>query len=245
MRRTHALLLTTALIACGNAATNPIVPPPPPPGAGLKIVMLGNSLTDAWDIPGMIADLATRAGQPRPTVLAVTFANFSLEDHWNQPQSQAAVDAGDADVVVMQQGPSTLAASGADLLEWTGQWATRIRTNGGRPGLYVVWPPFGGEIDNGISNYVAAADAHDTAIYPVGQAFRSLMTSHPDLPLYLADGFHPSPHGAWLAAMIISAVIYDVDPTTLGEPFSVDISAVEATALRQAAKTAIDLYGRP
>lgn len=246
MRRTNLLLVSSALLACGSAATTPIVPPPPPPpGTSLTIVMLGNSLTAAWDIPGMVADLAVRAGQPRPAVQAVTFANFALEDHWNQPESQAAVDAGTADVVVLQQGPSTLPESGANLTEWTGKWAERIRAKGGHPGLYVVWPPLGGNIDNGIFHYETAANAHQTAIYPVGHAFRTLMGSHPDLPLRSADEFHPSPHGAWLAAMIITAVIYDADPTTFGAPFSRDITDEQAVILRQAAKAAVDAYGRP
>lgn len=246
MRRTRLLLVSAALLACGSATSNPIVPPPPPPGSGaLKIVMLGNSLTDAWDIPGMVADLAVRAGHPRPTVQAITYANFSLEDHWNLPESGNAVDSGDPDVVVMQQGPSTLPSSGAHLEEWTGRWAERIRAAGARPGLYVVWPPLGDNIDNGIFHYVEAANAHETAIYPVGHAFRSLLGSNPELPLREADEFHPTPFGAWLAAMIIAGVIYDADPTTFGAPFSRDIGDADAAILRQAAKAAVDAYGRP
>lgn len=245
MRRNMILPVIIALLACGGTTNGPSLPPPPPPEDGLTIVMLGNSLTEAWDIPGMIADLAVRSGAPRPTVRAVTFANFSLEDHWGMEQSQAAVDEGDPDVVIMQQGPSTLPESGAHLTEWTGRWAGRIRDAGGRPGLYVVWPQVGGNIGNGIQHYTDAADAHQTALYPVAHAFRTLGTTHPDLPLYNTDGFHPSPHGAWLAAMIIAAVIYDADPTAFGDPFSREISDEHAVILRQAAKAAVETYGRP
>ena len=245
MRRSRILLLAVTLLACGGAPGNQVLPPPPPPGGGLKIVMLGNSLTESWDIPGMVADLAVRAGAARPTVQAVTFANYSLEDHWNTPASLAAVDNGDPDVVVMQQGPSTLPESGAHLLEWSGRWAARTRAAGARPGLYVVWPPLGGAIGNGIQHYTDAANAHQTALYPVAHAFRQLGIDHQDVPIYMPDGFHPSPHGAWLAAMIITAVIYDADPTTFGAPFSRDITDEDAVTLRQAAKAAVTLYGRP
>ncbi len=243
MRPTTLLTTLLALLACGSGATDPITPPPPPT-TGLRIAMLGNSLTDTHELPGMIADLAVSTGAPRPTVVAVTHADFSLEDHWNLASSTAAIDGGDFDVVTMQQGPSTLPSSGANLLEWSGKWADRITALGGTPGMYVVWPPLGDNIDNGISHYVAAADAKQMSVYPVGQAFRALMTSHPEIRLREADDFHPSMQGTWLAALIITGVIYDHDPEDFPNLVPRDITDEHATILRATAKDVIRLFGR-
>jgi hypothetical protein len=244
MRHTSLLIAMTALFACGSGAPDPTTPPPPPATTGLRIAMLGNSLSEWRDIPGMIADLAVSTGAPRPTVTAITHANFSLEDHWNLASSTDAIDGGNFDVVTMQQGPSTLPSSGANLLEWSGKWADRIRADGGAPGMYVVWPTLGDDIDNGIFHYVEAADAKNMAIYPVGQAIRAVESSHHEIALRDADEFHPSPRGAWLAAMVITGVIYDHDPSDFPNLVPREITDEEATVLRAAAKDAIRLFGR-
>ncbi len=237
--------LVALLLACGSAPSDPTPPPPPPVSSdALRIVMLGNSLTYTHDVPGLIADLATSTGAPRPVITTFAYANFALEDHFSFPASIAAIDAGGYDVVVMQQGPSTLPSSGANLLQWSGVLADRIVAHGGRAGMYVVWPPFGDNIDNGISNYVAAADAKQMAIYPVGQAFRSLLVDHPEIQIREADGFHPNPAGAWLAAIIIAGVIYDVDPVTFPNLLPRSIPDEAAATLRTAAHEAIRLFGR-
>jgi hypothetical protein len=174
----------------------------------------------------------------------VAHPNYSLEDHWNLASSTEVIDAGGYDVVTMQQGPSTLPSSGDHLLEWSGKWADRIREHDGTPGMYVVWPPLGDNIDNGIFHYVTAADAKQMSIYPVGQAIRAVEADHPEIELREADGFHPSPRGAWLAAMVITGVIYDHDPSDFPNLLPRDITDEEATVLRAAARDAIALFGR-
>ena len=49
-------------------------------GNGLKILMLGNSLTYANDMPGMIAELAARAGEARPTVVVEALGGPELKN---------------------------------------------------------------------------------------------------------------------------------------------------------------------
>lgn len=238
------LLLALSLLACGGGTPNPITPPPPPSGSGLKILMLGNSLTYVNDMPAMIAELAARAGESRPSVIVEAHGNYGLEQHWSDAHSLAALDDATVDVLVMQQGPSTVPESGANLLEYATRIADRVAKKGTRPGMYVVWPPIGGDINSGIANYTAAADARDMAIYPVGHAFRHVMTTYPELRLYETDDFHPNFPGSWLAAMIITAVIYDHDPTDYPNLFPRLIPAEWEAPLRATAKLMVDTYGR-
>jgi hypothetical protein len=240
----RALLLAVSLLACGSGTPDPVTPPPPPPGEGIKIVMLGNSLTYFNDMPGMIAELAVRGGAPRPTVVVEAHANYGLEQHWSDEESLEAMDDPDVDVLVMQQGPSTLPASGENLLQYSGLIANRVTKTGTRPGLYVAWPPIGGDIDAGINNHVAAANAHNLAIYPVGHAFRHVAATYPDVVIRDGDEFHPNYPGSWLAAMIIAAVIFDQDPMQYPNLFPRFIPAAYEAPLRTTAKLMVDTYGR-
>ena len=64
------------------------------------------------------------------------------------------------------------------------------------------------------------------------------------LPLYGPDGFHPSPLGTYLTALVVLAGLTDQPP--LGFPiridrpgFHLDVSAARATLLRNAAAEAL------
>ena len=48
---------------------------------------------------------------------------FALEDHWAEGSALEALRAGGWDAVVLQQGPSSLPESGANLTEWAARWA--------------------------------------------------------------------------------------------------------------------------
>lgn len=241
--RIFSLLL---LLACAGSAVapQPPPPPPPPPPDALRIVMVGNSLTYFNDLPLMVEELAFRAGATRPVVVQVANPNWGLADHLASSGSMAAINQANVDVVTMQQGPSTLPESGADLNANSGVLADKVVANGGRPGMYVVWPPKGGNIDAGIANHMAAADAAGMAVYPVAQAFRALMNSRPDINLYAGDNFHPSVAGSWLAAMIITAVIFEQDPLAYPNIRPGTFPSDWEDPIRQAAKSAVSEYGR-
>src|SRR5690606_15063017 len=122
--------------------------------------------------------------------------------------------------------------------------AEQVVAHGGRAGIYVVWPPRGGDIDAGIANHMAAADAAGMAVYPVAQAFRALMNSRPDINLHAGDNFHPSVAGSWLAAMVITAVIFDQDPLGYPNIRPGTFPADWEQPIRQAARAAVSEHGR-
>lgn len=205
--------------------------------------MLGNSLTGSNDLATMIQEIASGIGLPQPSVLPFAYGDWSLEEHWNNASSMTAVADPTTDIVVMQQGPSTLSASGAHLSEYAGRIAGRLNGNA-RGGLYVVWPPTGGNFDAGLDNYAAAANAHGLAIYPVGHAIRAVLQEHPEISVLAGDNFHPSVAGTWLAALVITAVIYDRDPGTMANIRPASIPAEWETPLRNAARDAISAYAK-
>jgi hypothetical protein len=80
-------------------------------------------------------------------VASVAFGGYSLEDHWNRGDAQRAIARARWDLVVLQQGPSALAESRALLVEYATRFAGEIRKIGGRPAMYMVWPPMSREAE--------------------------------------------------------------------------------------------------
>ncbi len=89
----------------------------------------------------MIERLGQAVDGKTPTIQSVTFGDFSLEDHWNRGDAQQAIAGGRWDIVVLQQGPSALPESRVLLVEYARKFAAEIRRAGGRPAMYMVWPP--------------------------------------------------------------------------------------------------------
>ena len=241
----RSLFAAATLLACAAGPVDlPPPPPPPPSGIAVRLLFIGNSLTYTYDVPDLVARMTTLSGRETPQVTSMTEASFALEDHWTMGGALAALRTGQFDRVILQQGPSTLAESGVQLRQWSITWANEARQYGARPGLYVVWPPAGGNLDAGIANHEAAASAANAALYPVGEAWREVWRVDPAMPLYGPDQFHPSPHGAWLAALIITAMVHDRPVTEFANLFPGTISSAQEAKLRAAATTAIRLYGR-
>ena len=228
------LLALVALVGPIGTAT-----PRAPAAEGLKLLFVGNSLTYTHNVPDLVKRLAKAAGRPTPSVEMRAFPNVGLEDHWKDGWVAKALKQQHYDVLIMQQGPSTMAASGADLGRWSAVLAAVAVKHGTRPGLYAVWAPASGGMGASLANYKTAADAAGTAFYPVSAAWQAAWASRPALPLYGPDGFHPSEHGAMLAAMVLAGVIFDIDPATMPNLFKGTIKDDEMAVMRLAAAEAV------
>jgi hypothetical protein len=152
-------LLAAGMASCGSTA-------PHLPDDGVSVLFVGNSLTTANDLPGMVAQLADAAGVERFTYQEVSIGGASLEDHWADGRAVEAIESARWDVVVLQQGPSSLESSRVHLIEWAGRFAEKIRERGGRPALYMVWPPRGGNWDGVTRSYTDAAVAVGGPSFP-------------------------------------------------------------------------------
>ncbi|HEX2191076.1 MAG TPA: hypothetical protein VHG51_19365 [Longimicrobiaceae bacterium] len=236
--RPAAAAALALLLACwaGGAAGSPR-----PGGAGPGgVLFIGNSLTARNDLPGMVASLAAGAGLDLPTS-AVVADGTNLEDHWTAGRARGAVARGGWSVVVMQQGPSTAPESREHLLRWSAVVAGAARDAGARPALYMVWPPPGGDWDRASGSYRLAAEHVDGELLPVGDAIRAALRRDPSLQLLDHDGFHPTPLGTYLAAVVVVARLGGRSPVGLPRRAGGRISVPVGTArlLQEAAAEAI------
>lgn len=212
MVRLLGLLLALAFTSCSSLG---------PDGAGAaRILFVGNSLTYTHDLPAVVEALA-RADGRRIETETVAGPNLSLEDHWALGGAAEQLAGGTWDVVVLQQGPSTLAESREHLIEWVGAFADLAREAGTEPAVYMVWPPEGTPITLSEQSYEAAAEAADALLLPAGRAWRLALERDPSLRLYSGDRFHPSPTGTALAALTIYGGLFDGLPRTLPDDLRV------------------------
>lgn len=232
---------------------SPAEPPPSPPpgpaipnpagiGAGARVLFIGNSLTQVNDVPGMVQSLADAAGLGW-SIDAELMGGASLQDHWERGQAQAKIRGAQWDAVVLQQGPSSLADSRANLRQWTAVIDAVVRQAGARSALYMVWPErerfawFNRVRDS----YALAARDVDGWFLPAGETWRAAWADDADLPLYGGDGFHPTVAGSWAAALTIFGGLSGHSLEGLPAPVGLDPTTAER--LRRAAAEALEQYG--
>jgi hypothetical protein len=121
--------LAAALVLAGTSAG---AEPKP-----LRVLFVGNSLTATNDLPAYVAAIARAQGRTTEHA-SITPGGYSLEDHWNAGAARDAIRAGSWDWVVMQQGPSALRESEADLKVWATRFADEARAAGTKPALLTV-----------------------------------------------------------------------------------------------------------
>lgn len=218
---------------------------------GAKVLFIGNSLTYSNDLPEMLEAIAAQAGKRLETD-AIALPNGALEDHFRARTAHSAIANGGYRIVIMQQGPSSLPESQANLLEWTARFATRIRAGGARPALYMVWPDItrSAYFDDVRDAYSNAALEVNGMFIPAGEAWRAAWRSDPQLPLYDSDQFHPSVLGSYAAALSIYTELYRQSPVGLPPRLQLatgqvlELDAAQARAVQVAAWSAHRQHGR-
>ncbi|PAP76596.1 hypothetical protein [Rubrivirga marina] len=236
MPRLSALLLLLSLLACGSA--DPVDTTPDP---GFNVLFVGNSLTYTNDLPGMVGAMLPTFGGEDVHIGTVASADVSLEDHWYLGGAREAIASGDWDVVVMQQGPSSVPQNQVHLATWVGHFADLAETHGVRPAVLMVWPPEGDEarVEAVVTAYATAAREADAALFPAGAAWR-LARAEGTADPYGLDRFHPSPAGTYLAALTVVGGL--TEGSTVGLRALGGVSAPTARALQVHADAALAAY---
>ena len=200
------MLRNLLLVLCAMACT--LGPGDEPvhadPTADINLLFIGNSLTYTNDLPGVVAALGDSTGL-NIAVRSHARPDYGLEDHWNDGLAVRSIDAGGWNFVILQQGPSSLDASRANLVDYAARFGVRIRASGATPALYAVWPEPSrfGAFDRVSESYRLAAVAAKGVLMPVGEAWRAAWRHDSTLTFYSADGLHPSPLGTYAAALVI------------------------------------------
>jgi hypothetical protein len=238
---TLALGLLAASAACQDAGAPATSHP-----VSLRVLFIGNSLTYVNDLPGTVAVIA-RSGGDTIRVEMVARPNYALIDHLTEKSgAEEAIRRGGWDVVVLQQGPTSLPVNRDSLILWTRMFDPLIRAVGARTALYMVWPAADRPQDFQAvrTSFQMAAQAVGGIFLPAGQAWLAAWQRNTTLPLYGSDGFHPSPLGTYLAALTIYEALTGHDarrlpPTAVVNGVSLDLPARTVRLLQEAAHQAV------
>ncbi len=202
----------------------------------LRFLFIGNSLTFTNDLPGKVSSLLSLSGVPSE-IESIALPNYGLQDHWRNSSTIDRIRDGDWDFVVLQQGPS--ASEGRpSLLEYSQRFGEIIRESGAAPGLFMVWPSTQRSFDfaSVSDSYSMAAEAAKGILFPGGDAWREAWSKDSSLKFYGGDGFHPSPLGTFLVALV---VVDKIDHDALNDiPNAVLLSAPQVPTLDE---TTLDL----
>jgi hypothetical protein len=193
-----ALFAMLGCVSFDEPTAQPLAP------GGTHVLFIGNSLTYYHDLPDIVVRLgALTADTIRVAMLAKP--NYALIDHLADGGAGFAIRSQRWDVVVLQQGSSALQEGRALLYSGVDSLAPLIRTAGGKPALYEVWPTRDRAFDvPGVrESYRQAALRVTGDFYPAGTAWQEAWTRDPSLALYESDGLHPTATGSFLAALVM------------------------------------------
>jgi len=236
------LALVSALaVGCSSAPSGPGLPALV--GEGRRVLFIGNSLTYWNDLPLIVQSFADSAGGVTLAVMMVAFPDFNLDDHRAQGAAERAIALGGWEVVVLQQGPSSLPENRAQLRSSVGVLDGQIRAVSATPALYSVWPQSSrrADFDPAIESYTLAAQDVSGLLFPVAAAWLAAWEGDPTLALYSSDGLHPSIAGSYLAALVMYGVLYDRSPVglpprvRLASGAELGVAAAVAARLQEAA----------
>jgi hypothetical protein len=169
------------------------------------------------DLPATVAAIAASAGDTLRVSSAVG-ANLGIIDHLNG--GSTAVDQLRRERwnwVVLQQGPTPAGVCRDSLVLWTKQFAPVIQGAGAKPALLMTWPGdrFRNLFDEVRVSFQAASVGVSGVFVPAGEAWRAAWAEDPTLALYGDDGFHPSPIGTFLTALVVYERLTGRDVRTL------------------------------
>jgi hypothetical protein len=228
-------MAVAVLAAAGACQEAPAPTPTPNPNAvSLRVLFIGNSLTYVNDLPATLAGVA-KAGGDTIRVEMVARPNYALIDHLTYHSgAEEAIKRGGWNVVVLQQGPTSLPTNRDSLILWTRMFDPMIRAVGARPALYMVWPAADRpqDFDAVRTSFQMAAQAVDGIFLPAGEAWLDAWQRNTTLALYGPDGFHPSPLGTYLVALTMYEALTGHDARTLpprGVANGVPLEASEQT----------------
>lgn len=224
-----------------------------------KVLFLGNSYTNANNLPQITEDLALSNSDTLNWSMEAPGGVY-LNDHLNSPTSLNQIYKGDWDYVVLQEQSRALTLPDYQLgftlnsifkldslinshntCVETMYYMTWGRKNGD-PVFYRIYSGYTDStyeyMDSLLrARYLRLADTNQAEVSPVGALWRYLRLNHPNIELYAADESHPSLAGTYAAACGFYTTIFRKDPLSL--TYNASLNANVALTIRQAAKAVV------
>lgn len=203
---------------------------PNDPTAPLHVLIIGNSFTFYNDLEVWLTDVAA-PGVPKISARRLATPSVTLKWHWDNDAQPAIKNGWEAGVPwshVVLQGQSneainddgTAAPANSDFQTYAGKLVQAVKDVNGAPILEETWAyracnsefpaKWGGTPDKMqdglLAGYSSASTNTNAGFAKVGEGWRAVWTSHPEISLdkmYDPDCKHPGAWGTYLAALVL------------------------------------------
>jgi hypothetical protein len=226
------------------------------PGATLKVLFVGNSYS--FGLPDLVNQLSgASSGAPAVKATENTTGGATLKMHFDDAATLSRIASGGWHYVVLQGQSVEPVYNPSQFATYAGYLATRIKQARAVPVFFETWARKAGHevysyswsggtpkaMQAGLRKaYQTVASQNGGKLAPVGDAWEQVLASHPSIPLFAADGSHPTAHGTYLAACVFYALLTGNSPVGLSHrPASV--SAADAAALQKVARQTVQGKG--
>jgi hypothetical protein len=194
-----------------------------------QVLFIGNSYTQANDLPTLFSELALSKGK-HPFVDTKANGGYTFQSHVNDPMTFSKIQEKKWNYVVLQaqsQEPSfPYSQVTTATLPFAKILSDSIYANNycSQPLYYMTWGRQNGDPqwdsintfykmnDRLRAGYMRFMEASEASVAPVGIAWRYVRDNYPAINLYSSDGSHPSLEGSYLAACVFYAAIYRETP---------------------------------
>ncbi|MDO9576277.1 MAG: SGNH/GDSL hydrolase family protein [Candidatus Cloacimonadales bacterium] len=213
-----------------------------------RILFIGNSIT--YYNGGIDLHTMNLANNIDPTLEIYcnikAFGGWTLEMHYNSPETIAEIQTGEYDLVILQEMTSRPVDDPELFYYYAAALDSVITAAGAETAFFFSWP-FESEFDTMIEQQAAAynyiGQQLDAPVIPVARAWQISLQENHEIDLYQPDGNHPTVQGTYLACCTFFAFLWDETPigaTYINDPA---ITLAERDALQQSAWEAYLLYG--
>ncbi|PID29712.1 MAG: hypothetical protein CSB55_01445 [Candidatus Cloacimonadota bacterium] len=167
------------------------------------------------------------------TASRVTYGGYTLEDHFNNPNTIEAIESGNWDLVILQEQSMRPIMNKRLMFKYATKLDSVITENGEDTGFFMTWArEYNQAMTESLSQaYIEIADSLNAALAPVGLAF-SEVYANTNINIYSNDGSHPSPQGTYLAACMFFCLITDNSPEGLIYDMNGSIDETEKNQLQ-------------
>lgn len=204
----------------------------------IRVLFLGNSSTGTSNMPEMFHDLMVSRHHPC-VVGMITEGGANLSDLWNDSVPIRAIRDFPWDYVVLQERETD---DSVHFLVYARKFDQAIAATHARPLLFTQYYQNRFEQDNVDAQNAAVARTLQIRIIPISTVWDAALRVDPPLvaDLFKEDGFHPTPHGAYLNALLLYRMITGHSP--LGLPHHAGRQVIPdriADRLQRAAATTV------
>ncbi len=212
-----------------------------------RVLFIGNSITYynlGVDLHTM--NLANSIDSTLAIVCdAVTGGGWTLQQHFNSPNTISTIEEGNWDLVILQEMTSRPVDDPELFYEYETLLDSVITNAGAQTAFFFSWP-FQSVFDEMIEQQSAAynyiGNELGSPVIPVARAWQLSRLQQPALELFLPDGNHPNVHGTYLASCTFFAFLWAETPVGAYYVNDPSITESEKLFLQNIAWETYDIY---